>query len=67
MKPKFTISIETLKTSGTKPESTLINFRIEKALRDAFFELCQKELKQDASEVLRTIIRDLCKQTGYLK
>ncbi len=58
--------IKTLK-SDSQNESTLLNLRLEKRLLLAFKRLCDEELDESVSEVLRKCMTELCVKAGYLK
>ena len=48
-------------------KTTLMNLRVEEELLKAFKKLCDENLKQPVSKVLRKFMRELCIKNGYLK
>jgi hypothetical protein len=65
MARKLLVPIEKLKKSQTK--ATLMNFRVEEELVEAFKKFCADELKIPLSDALRKMMRELCVRHGYLK
>ena len=57
------ISIQIDKLKEKAPIKTmLVNFRVEDSLYKSFQELCENELNQPMSEVLRKMMREVCSQ-----
>jgi metal-responsive CopG/Arc/MetJ family transcriptional regulator len=66
MAKKLVFDLDKLKIVPKKKEK-LFNIRIEQDLYEAFNNLCKRKLKQNASHVVREMIRQLCIQNGVLK
>lgn len=43
-------------------KTMLVNFRVEDSLYKSFQDLCENELNQPMSEVLRKMMREICSQ-----
>lgn len=61
MKKKITLTIdvEDLRSGGDKER--LINLRVDEKLYKGFKNLCEKELGQSMSDVIRKLMKELCK------
>jgi hypothetical protein len=66
MKKKIVIDLNAIKEPDIEKDRTFL-IRIESKLGDAFQELCEEEFQMPTSKVIRILIREVCKQKGYLR
>lgn len=66
MKKKITITIGMDDLKAKIEKGRLLNLRIDENLYKRFKSLCEKELNQGMSDVMRKLITELCLQLDYL-